>query len=269
MGVGGKLHCVFTLPLGQEMSHIHWVECLERWWQNIYTSGNRIPAVSQSLSWLLSLLAVWFNYLHYPGCFYSWWCDSITWTTLALIIHGGVIQLPELPWLLLFMVVWFNYLNYPGSCYSWWCDSINWTTLALIIHGDVIRFSNLGYLHQHTFCNFGNTTSVGILSASGTKISYSMLNCFGLLMLICFVILRWRLTESTVTMVTMETKSDLHQRCQLSVVWPLSHGPILIIFGTAPPMFILKLLQTFRITVCIPWWVMTATQHARARTPFL
>jgi hypothetical protein len=64
-----------------------------------------------------------------------------------------------------------------------------------------------------------------------------MLNCVGLLMLICFglllicfVILKWRLTESTVTMVTMATKSDLHQRRQLSVVSSLSYGPILVIF---------------------------------------
>ena len=148
--------------------------------------------------------------------------------------------------------------------YSWWCDSINWTILALIIHGDVIRFSDLGYRHQHTFCNFGNTTSVGYFS-QWDKISHSMLSCFGLLMLICFgmlmlicfgllmlicfVILRWRLTENTVTMVTMATKNALYQRCQLSVVWPLSHGPILIIFGTASPIFILKLLQTFQISV--------------------
>ena len=69
-----------------------------------------------------------------------------------------------------------------------------------------------------------------------------MINCFGLLLLICSVILRWRLTESTVTMVTMATKSDLHQRCQPSVVWSLSRGPILIIFGAASPIFILKLL---------------------------
>jgi hypothetical protein len=126
---------------------------------------------------------------------------------------------------------------------------------------------------------WGNFTSTRFVT-SGTllcrytfsqwdKISYSMLNCFGLLMLICFVILRWRLTESIVTMITMETKSDLHQRFQLSMVWPHSHGPLLIIFGTAPPMLILKLLQTFRITVCIPWWVVTATQRARTDSLFI
>ena len=96
-----------------------------------------------------------------------------------------------------------------------------------------------------------------------------MLNCFGLLMLICIVILKWRLTDSTVTMVTMATKIDLHQRRLLSLVSPLYHGPILIIFGTTPAILIPKLLKTFRISVFIPWWVKTAIQYTRARTPFL
>ena len=28
-GVSGKLHGVFSLPMGKEISHMHWVECLE------------------------------------------------------------------------------------------------------------------------------------------------------------------------------------------------------------------------------------------------